>query len=355
MLIIPVSERCRGGEQKDWCTCLSGFEGGTIRADGTERLDCEIDIDECESNPCGNGATCLDSAYGSTWVLPDEFKCQCPVGKEGEICELDTYTALTDFFADSCPCPEAMLSFKVPKLGARIGMTIGPAIISNSVEYCARACLHESRCESFDYRAEVLYEPAIPAVLKSNSLTQMLSRCLTARSEGDPDSCGADCTYTFPEEEVPEVEFVPGKCWLKSMRILDPSDNSGAAGQKNYEKMEEGYATCTDPDGVVAPDYTFATAEACAEMGDCRNPMGTVTMLKGVSREECDANVFNATFVPNTWLPFYPCVEEPNCWLEGFGWDNDGGAGAVTLTITLTLSGDVASVAGAASSPDRSF
>ena len=38
-----------------------------------------VDIDECESNPCQNGGTCLDGEDG--------FMCECPEGFEGQLCD----------------------------------------------------------------------------------------------------------------------------------------------------------------------------------------------------------------------------------------------------------------------------
>ena len=35
--------------------------------------ECEIDIDECASNPCVNGGTCEQS-------IPGQFICRCPQG-----------------------------------------------------------------------------------------------------------------------------------------------------------------------------------------------------------------------------------------------------------------------------------
>ena len=37
------------------------------------------DIDECASDPCENGGTCVDQVNG--------FECQCALGYEGEQCE----------------------------------------------------------------------------------------------------------------------------------------------------------------------------------------------------------------------------------------------------------------------------
>ena len=39
-----------------------------------------LDIDECASNPCQNGATCTDGVNG--------FSCSCAPGFSGELCEL---------------------------------------------------------------------------------------------------------------------------------------------------------------------------------------------------------------------------------------------------------------------------
>ena len=37
------------------------------------------EINECDSFPCRNGATCVD--------LENEFECACPTGYEGVFCE----------------------------------------------------------------------------------------------------------------------------------------------------------------------------------------------------------------------------------------------------------------------------
>lgn len=51
------------------CDCVSGFSGKL----------CQVDEDECESNPCLNGATCKDEV-GS-------YTCRCPPGFNGTRCE----------------------------------------------------------------------------------------------------------------------------------------------------------------------------------------------------------------------------------------------------------------------------
>ena len=40
---------------------------------------CEIDIDECDSNMCRNGAACVDGQ--------GEYFCECRQGWEGPICQ----------------------------------------------------------------------------------------------------------------------------------------------------------------------------------------------------------------------------------------------------------------------------
>lgn len=42
--------------------------------------DCETDIDECAVSPCRNGGECVD--------MVAKFKCICPVGYSGTLCEV---------------------------------------------------------------------------------------------------------------------------------------------------------------------------------------------------------------------------------------------------------------------------
>lgn len=60
--------------------CLSHFPVSlSIVLNPLTFLRCETEIDECQSNPCLNGATCLDRL--------NHFQCECVPGFSGTLCE----------------------------------------------------------------------------------------------------------------------------------------------------------------------------------------------------------------------------------------------------------------------------
>ena len=64
-----------GGVNTRNCSCKAGYEG----------LRCEIDIDECDPNPCERGV-CTETTDGVT-LMPDSWYCACPLNYIGKRCK----------------------------------------------------------------------------------------------------------------------------------------------------------------------------------------------------------------------------------------------------------------------------
>uniref|UniRef100_A0A3Q2P5H2 Sushi, nidogen and EGF like domains 1 n=1 Tax=Fundulus heteroclitus TaxID=8078 RepID=A0A3Q2P5H2_FUNHE len=62
---------CITGNPSFTCSCLAGFTGRR----------CQINVNECASNPCQNGGSCKDQING--------FICECPAGYTGTHCQTD--------------------------------------------------------------------------------------------------------------------------------------------------------------------------------------------------------------------------------------------------------------------------
>ncbi|RXM93218.1 Delta-like protein D, partial [Acipenser ruthenus] len=62
------------GQGSYTCSCSPGYTGAS----------CEIEVNECDDNPCRNGGSCTD--------LENSFTCTCPPGFYGKNCELSAMT-----------------------------------------------------------------------------------------------------------------------------------------------------------------------------------------------------------------------------------------------------------------------
>ncbi|GAB1600780.1 sushi, von Willebrand factor type A, EGF and pentraxin domain-containing protein 1-like [Argonauta hians] len=84
---------CHNNANNFTCRCLEGFEGKT----------CEINIDDCERNPCDHG-TCVDGI--------NSFTCRCRSGYTGDRCEQEINECDSSPCLNSGSCEDKLNGFK---------------------------------------------------------------------------------------------------------------------------------------------------------------------------------------------------------------------------------------------------
>ena len=75
---------------------------------GFAGIHCEVDVNECASNPCDNGATCFDSTTSSD-VAVHAYRCVCAPGFGNGLCEYDFISE----YAAECSVMESGASLSV--------------------------------------------------------------------------------------------------------------------------------------------------------------------------------------------------------------------------------------------------
>ena len=67
---------------------------------------CEVDVDECASNPCKHGATCADSTTNSVNVSKHAYQCSCTLGFSNGLCDNQLQrmspVLYANFYAKNC-------------------------------------------------------------------------------------------------------------------------------------------------------------------------------------------------------------------------------------------------------------
>ncbi len=95
---------CHCGIDEYACHCLAGYANGVCEYDYISQYDtectimsggsCDIDVDECASNPCVNGAACVDSTVDAT-ITVHAYRCMCAAGYAGGLCDYDFIDEVT--------------------------------------------------------------------------------------------------------------------------------------------------------------------------------------------------------------------------------------------------------------------
>ncbi|NXD01234.1 SNED1 protein, partial [Certhia familiaris] len=269
-------EDCITGNPSYTCSCLAGFTGKR----------CHVDVDECLSHPCQNGATCLNGA--------GRFTCRCPPGFRGNNCEI----------AES-PCEN------------RVCQNGGSCQVVNRTA----VCLCQSGYTGLDCQTEVNECESSPCLngghcidLVDNYTCVCLEPFVGQRCETDSSSCEdrscqnrQTCNYIRPGRYICTCSpgyygnncqyggpHMPGAC------LSHPCQNAG-----NCLETERGYV-CECQEGYTGQDCRDQLSEGC----ECRNGgsclEGNVTVcqcLPGFFGLLCEFEVTTTPCNMNTQCP----------------------------------------------------
>uniref|UniRef100_A0A663LSS3 Sushi, nidogen and EGF like domains 1 n=1 Tax=Athene cunicularia TaxID=194338 RepID=A0A663LSS3_ATHCN len=191
-------EDCITGNPSYTCSCLAGFTGKR----------CHVDVDECLSHPCQNGATCLNGA-GS-------FSCRCLPGFRGANCE-----------TEESPCE-------------------------------SRVCQNGGRCQVANRTAACLCQPGYAG-----------EDCQTEVNECESSPClnGGHCVDLVNNYTCVCLDpFVGQRCEtggprMPSACLSHPCQNAGSC-----LETEQGYV-CECQEGYTGQDCRDKLSEGC----ECRN------------------------------------------------------------------------------------
>ncbi|XP_074446248.1 sushi, nidogen and EGF-like domain-containing protein 1 isoform X3 [Larus michahellis] len=230
-------EDCITGNPSYTCSCLAGFTGKR----------CHVDVDECLSHPCQNGATCLNGA-GS-------FSCRCPPDFRGTSCE-----------TEKSPCES-----RVCQNGGRCQALNRTATCLCQPGYTGVDCQTEvNECESspclngghcvdlVDNYTCVCLEPFVGQRCETDSSSCEDRSCRNRQTCNyirpgryictcSPGYYGNNCQYGGPR--------LPGAC------LSHPCQNNGSC-----LEMEQGYI-CECQEGYTGQDCRDKLSEGC----ECRN------------------------------------------------------------------------------------
>ncbi|XP_021251644.1 sushi, nidogen and EGF-like domain-containing protein 1 isoform X1 [Numida meleagris] len=269
-------EDCITGNPSYTCSCLAGFTGKR----------CHVDVDECLSHPCQNGATCINSV--------NSFSCQCPPGFRGASCEIE-----------ESPCET-----KVCQNGGTCQVANGTAVCMCQPGYAGGDCETEvNECES---------SPCLNGGhcvdLVDNYTCVCLEPFVGQRCETDPSSCEdrscrnrQTCNYIRPGRYICTCSpgYYGNNCQYGGPRVpsaclSNPCQNGGSC-----LELEQGYA-CDCLEGYAGQDCHDKLTEGC----ECRNGgsclEGNVTIcqcLPGYFGLLCEFEVTTTPCNVNTQCP----------------------------------------------------
>ncbi|XP_067684044.1 fibropellin-1-like [Haliotis asinina] len=120
------------------------YTGAKICTPGWYGVNCEVNVDDCVSSPCQNGATCIDKHRG--------YICACPYGFTGERCETRINPCLSNPCSNGGLCEDTGRGYRCD---CPIGWE-GPRCAMDRDECLSQPCQHRGTCVDYPGAYECL-------------------------------------------------------------------------------------------------------------------------------------------------------------------------------------------------------
>jgi hypothetical protein len=282
------------------CACMPGWANGAcayeyisqyaqnctvFESDRGMSGNCDIDVDECSSSPCVNGATCSESTTDADSVPTGAYSCSCVDGYANGVCN---YTNIVEQYVAEC---DVKYSTQSDTFSGNCNMDVD--------ECASRACLHNSTCHDYisDYSCDCLEieNPRTGAreAYKGEHCENEIDVCVAG--DDDCDTLYASCQHTGPGlhdciclvgwegdghtcSDIDECLSEPcqngGVCTQSACSpsnqlvpvVCDAEDNGRPPVDQYRCECAAGYANglCVAGWDAIAPKYTSQYATECA-------------------------------------------------------------------------------------------
>ena len=271
------------------CACAAGYANGMcagtflwayraqchVETGGT----CNVDVNECSSSPCKNGATCSDSTTNSSLPI-NKYSCKCKAGYANGVCG---YSFISQY-------------------SAKCGVTTGGNCNVDVDECVSKPCTHGSTCSQSTNNLQVpahAYSCACAAgfmngtcnyaYVKTKEITGNCTVKLGGDCAADVDECaskpcknGAKCVESSVDKNVPHNKF---SCQCVA---------GYANGDCKYKYMVQYARAChVSTGGVCDVDADECVSSPCKNGAQCSDSSTNGTALAHRFRCTCAAGYAN--------------------------------------------------------------